>query len=427
MNFHRAAVCTAFARVTCERMRILSGLLSSVTLVLLSTQGCSSSSSSKPTPSVGLSPGDHFFDSVATTTGAANAPSFQLAVVTFDPKEAPYHQAGTPGSDANIQEAAASVATASGQTITLDGTWASDGTLSLQGGGWTLQGTIASNVVTGSFQGSGGVGVFAGADIQSGGVSKLIGLQNGVAFDLVILEQGLSVPIDAGDKAGAPTTPGNGIVTGVIGGQSGGFITGTASGSALSYSWQANGSNGTGTGTLAASGGSTGVSQVQSASCSASPSFSWWCEVYNPGSADPYACQCAPNPGAPQGGETTTCTSPAGNWTCCVLDTADPVTQGVDACSCWSSTADCNTYGGPGTTLVPSCPSGPLPSGSSSGSGSNSDCSQSWQATPAPNPLGLAYDPCNTATIPGGNCTWFGACACPANFGCAACGACCIP
>jgi len=401
--------------------RLVACFVSSISIVMMAMAGCSASSS-KASGSAGVSSGDHFFDGVATITGATSASSFTLAIAIFDPKYAANHPAGTPGSNSNIQEVAGTFSAPGGQTVSLDGVWSDSGTLALQGSGWTFAGTIATNVVTGSFEGSGGGGLFAGADIVSGAVSVYVGTQNGAAFDLVVLQQqgGARSSLDGGADGGAPMT-GSGIVTGVIGGTTGGFITGTESGGSLSYSWQANGSNGTGTSNVATAGGLTGTSQ--SASCSSSAAYAWSCDVYNPGGGDPYACACSPvTPPIPV--ETTsTCVSPAGSWMCCELDTADPLTPNVQTCNCWSSTTDCQTYGGTGFMAVPNCPSGPLPGGSTS------TCSQPWQAAPAPASPWADY----AGTCAAGNlaaCTPPpGGCTCPAQQGCQTCGeisACCL-
>ena len=166
-----------------------------------------------------LPPGDHFFDCVATATGSSTiddasvgesdggasvASSFRATVLTFDPKYAANHPAGTPGSNSKIQEATASLAIPGGQAISLDGTWSDNGTVSLTGGGWTLQGTIAGGVFTGSLQGSGGTGVLAGADITIGQVGVFFGSQDdGTPFDTVVSQAGPVTGSSAGRPAGS--------------------------------------------------------------------------------------------------------------------------------------------------------------------------------------------------------------------------------
>jgi hypothetical protein len=354
--------------------------------------GCSNSNSGSKNngPDVGAvaPPGDHFFDSAATAIGAdAGAPgSFRLAVLTFDPNNAANHAAGTPGSNPKIQEAAGSVLAPSGQTISLDGTWTVDGVVSLQGGGWTLQGTIVGTVIMGSFQGSLGAGVFAGADITAGQVGMFFGSQGDAAFDVVVTQ--------------------GGPVTGIIGGASGGFITGTASGTALSYSWQANGDSGTGSGTVGAGGQLSGTSQQ-----SGCTPLSWGCVL------DSGGCTCLL--GTFDGGAASACAG----LSCCEYQ----LVAGGGECECFTQAALNNqpcanvALSTDGWMLTSMCP---LPAVATP-----SNCMQDWQATPAPPSPWADY----AGTCAAGNlaaCTPPpGGCACPAQQGCQTCGkisACCL-
>jgi len=376
-------------------------------------------------PTATSQPGDRFFDSVGTTTGtptqrdaaaggdaaATDSTSFRMAILTFDPKYAADHPAGTPGSNPSIQEAAGHLSTPDGQTISLDGTWADDGTVSLQGGGWTFQGTIVGIIITGSIQGTSGTGIVAGANITAGQVIVSFGSRDdGTSFSLVVSQAG--------------------PVAGVIGGASGGIITGSASGNSLSFSWRANGANGTGAGTVDTSGNLYGTSNASGCQ--------WFC-----GPDGPQQCTCLVLPDA--GGMQS---NPAAcNYSCCVAYTAifrGAPTSGCDCIDparvdggCPAVIADYN--GGDGTSAASKTNQCPPQS-------TAVNCPpSSWQAVPAPcisytgQPPGTnlhtgvavaCYVVANEPGYTGDQTPTVGACACPAAGGCNKCGminSCCEP
>jgi hypothetical protein len=373
-------------------------------------------------------PGDHFFDGAATPTGSNQAPSgadFRIGVATFDPDYAANHAPGTPGSNPKIREAAGEVVTSDGQKTPLSGTWSEDGTVSLQGTGWSVQGTVRGGVITGSYQSGAGAGVFAGADVTLGQVGISFGTQGGSAFDLVVSQTG--------------------VVTGVVGGTTGGYITGTASGNDVSYSWSANGTSGSGTGSAASDGTVSGSSN--SSTC---PPVTWGCTVK--GGAG--SCDCYPSYDSADFVD-------AGAAACAGLNCCSYIVWdgGVD-CECvndaWLQTNESYLTPGPqglcavsqtqyGYAAISQCPPPP-----GSPIGNAPTCSGSWQTAPAPC-TAISYSQGTvihtgvaiacpgpfadlSGTCAGGNtaaCTPPpGGCSCPAAGGCKRCGtvsACCLP
>ena len=402
--------------------------LSSVIPACSSSNAASNAASSNG----GEPPGDHFFDSAATTTGltASAATQIRVGVLLFDPAYAANHPAGTPGADASSRLAIGRVSvsnavatsgtgddagTSAGE-VDLTGTWTTAGTVSLQGSGWRVNGNLNGAIVTGSFQGPMGTGVFAGADAVIGEVAISFGTQGGNAFDVVV------------SKSGA--------VTGVIGGASGGYVTGTASGDSLNYTWQADGQSGGGSGSAASGGMLSGTSQ--GGTCAPSTGLMWEC-ADDPTSTS-FPCQCEEFPTKETSFPASSC---SGTYSCCYTYTDGYGT----ACECnadseTASEGCVNTFGDQDWTRVTSCV--PPPSLSSGGSGSN--CSQTWQASPAPctailyeaqNAPGIATG-CPVFANLSGTCSGGdlaactpppGGCSCPASGGCATCGhvsACCL-
>jgi hypothetical protein len=216
----------------------------------------------------------------------------------------------------------------------------------------------------------------------------------------------------------------SGTVTGVVGGTTGGFIMGSASGDTLNYSSTVNGQSTSGTATVAPGGQLSGTSdgcveRVEKWGCGLDSINVCVCRYYGPDSK-----------GAP---------CPATHQYCYLRPGPSSLTT---ECDCWTTSVNgggpsvpqCNTVawdaGAPPTQLV---------------------CNQAWQASPAPctaisysggtGPIhtGVAI-PCPgpfanlSGTCAGGNtaaCTPPpGGCACPAAGGCNTCGtisACCLP
>jgi hypothetical protein len=221
----------------------------------------------------------------------------------------------------------------------------------------------------------------------------------------------------------------SGVVTGVIGGSSGGYIAGTASGDALSYSWQGNGASGTGTGTVGTSGQLSGTSKDPLCS------RVWLCQSCPVGGGTclnglaPGGCACDYGPSAPNLPPSVPCNTS----TCCF--TGGPNAQpNIPNCECADpnglACADFINLWFKGATQAAKCPP----------DGAGSSCTPSWQAAPAPCPKSaggacLSYDFANYAgTCAAGNaaaCTPPpGGCSCPRAGGCNTCGtisACCVP
>jgi hypothetical protein len=356
---------------------------------------CSSSGGPKP-----IGPGDHFFDSVGTTTGAGAATPIRVECVLFDPARALDHAKGSPGSDANVRAAIARVYIGPAAPLALSGTWSTDGSVTLSGSGWTISGTATGYdtgaIVNGHFQGPMGSGVIAGADITAGKVGVFFG---------------------SGTSALSLVVSSSGTVTGVVGGSSGGFVKGTASGNNLSFDWSTDGHSGSGTGTVSTGGQMTGSWQRKD-NCSTSQSSGQW-RCFNNSFGD---CNCFlwTDKGTPPGDPTCNTAQD-----CCF----DASSSGP-GCACIVPNPN---FGCPATyqggNRVASCPSGGGTTGPIDGPG----CSpQPWQAStngPAPASPYANY----AGTCAAGNldaCTPPpGGCSCPAQGGCTTCGhvsACCI-
>jgi len=259
----------------------------------------------------------------------------------------------------------------------------------------------------------------AGADIVAGKVAVSFGSQGGAAFDVVVSQ--------------------GGPVTGVIGGTSGGYITGSASGDSLSYSWQANGASGTGTGTVDSTGQLSGTSNQQNCS-GTTQSQTWDCQATQSSAGNP-TCHCTLNADGGTTGSPNACASmPCCFWKDLPLDTkcecVGSAQLGSLTCSQYVNTANGDPTGTVfNENVIPQCP--PEAAG-----GGAPTCTQSWQAAPdclqkSVSGACLTYDfPDLSGTCSGSNPSACvpppGGCACPPSppGGCTTCGktsTCCVP
>jgi hypothetical protein len=141
-------------------------------------------------------------------TGGSSSGSISGAVdiLLLDPANADRRPAGAAGAGATKQVAVGKLYLSSGATG-LTGTWQSDGSYQLDGGGYSFSGDTAGAATTGTFTGPDGAkGGFSGQDSTEAKSSRFCGTYEGSAggnWDFVISDSGALSGSFSGDASGA--------------------------------------------------------------------------------------------------------------------------------------------------------------------------------------------------------------------------------